>query len=84
MPVVNKIVCKEILDDEGNLAGAASALVATSAAVGENILHGTVAETPKGAEWVSAAQKFVKKAGKIVGELQKEAAELCRTQPIGD
>lgn len=84
MPIINKIVCKEILDDNGNLSGAAASLVATTAAVGTNILHDTVAETNKGAEWVAAAQKFTKKAARIVNELHKEAAELCRTQPVGD
>ena len=84
MPIVNKIICKEILDDNGDLTGAAASLVATTKAVGDNIILGTVAESPKGSEWVAAAQKFTKRAARIVADLHKEAAALCRTQPIGD
>lgn len=84
MPIINKIVCKEILDDNGYRVVQNICAYRSGGSDQRSGCARQVAETNKGAEWVAAAQKFTKKAARIVNELHKEAAELCRTQPVGD
>ena len=82
MPVKDWQECKLLIDGSGATEGGTESLAATTNALKDNVVLGTVADDNDGERWTRKVLDFNDRVNKKLAKFNEEGEALCNSQPV--